>query len=774
MKIKMKIFCAALALAATMAIVPAASAQVVHIVAAGSSAQFQPYAIAAVNDLTPLTGDPYTQVHHWSVKTSNAASNGCGATCAGIVDNRTAGIPEEFGNLWVVWTCDQAPPAACTVDHLWAYISVDSTVGVRTFLAGDKLVLSANIGSTTAGNAISSALFLGGAGNNGAAATCASGDPTGTCDDTNLPANVIALLGGSGSGAVGYQITAGATDIRAEDAKLATNRSLGGPLDTVQSPCTAVPCRSFALNYGNGTASGGNVAKTQFLSGEDGGSPAAATPVQFGLPGYPDPITGVTVSNTIVTIPLGESPVVFLVNRSNPNGVGLNGTATSGGGHGDGSYWIRNVWDQHPCATQGTSPLPVCNSGAIPPSQVTVGHDAPGPRRPLGNLFTGHDCAIDNAAFDWPGDGGLRIIVPGNPSTVPGINLILREALSGTMNTTEFTEFRRFGTENGNGAPANGQPALTSQEENINPATESPAGELAAAPCSSVSTPSNVGGTRTRAIGTGEVVNGGSASGTGILGLADSLGYAFFSFGNVSKIASKSSGGVLTPQPNYGYLMVDGIDPLFDSYSNSGVGNPGQPAILGTPTSWGELPGCSEQSGSALPHCTTAAIWSGNSFPNIRNGSYQAWSELRLLCDSNNAHCLESSDTMGAQALVWNTQCDIHFNHLGGVPDFLPFNDPSSSSACTWNAPYGDAGFVREHYTYLASIPHVANAAYPTPTNLHESPVVVDYGLEACSTAIGPSTAGNPVTGPAPINECGGDAGGLLVPVGTTSTGVQQ
>jgi hypothetical protein len=715
---RMKLLCSTLALCA-MAIVPA-SAQVVHIVAAGSSAQFQGYAVAAVNDLTPLTTDPLTRVHHWSIKTSH--SGGCGGACAGIVDNRTAGIPEEFGNLWVVWT---VASDNVTVDHLWAYLSVDSVVGVRSFLGGAKLVLGANIGTTVPDNAISSALFNAGAPNNGAAQTCASGDPVATCDDTTLPANVIELLGGSGAGATGHAITAGATDIRPEDAKYATQRALAGPLDTL---CGA-NCRSWSLNYGNGTAAGGNVATKQIISGT-GTSTAAATPVQFGLPGFADPITKVTVSNTVITIPLGEAPIVFLANRTNSNGLGLLG-------HGNGSYWSRNLWDQHPWPPNG-----------VPPAPVT--------RRPLGNLFTGHDCGIDNAAFDWPGDGGNRLTPPANV----GIHLILREPLSGTMNTTEFSEFRRYGTTNGNGPTGNGQPALTSQEQGVDPSVSNPLKQLACV---------TFGGDRTRAIGTGESINGaGTLAGSvnGVLNTPDALAYAFFGFGNVSKIATKVVSGVLTKQPGFGYLMIDGFDPLFDDYGNAGLGNPGQPAVSTDGTTWGELPGCSEQPGSPLPHCTTTGIWGSNpSFPNVRNGNYPAWSELRLLCDSANAHCLSSSDPLGAQALVWNTQCDIHFNHVGGVPDFLPFNDPTSSGACTWNAPYGDAGVVREHYAFVKATNLTA------PTSTHQTTTQIDFHSEACSGGAAPGT---PVTGPTPDVECGGDAGGWIVPTGSTAVGILQ
>ena len=48
------LFAAAAVLAVSIAAVPAANAQVVHYIGAGSSAMFQGFEVAAVNDLPPL------------------------------------------------------------------------------------------------------------------------------------------------------------------------------------------------------------------------------------------------------------------------------------------------------------------------------------------------------------------------------------------------------------------------------------------------------------------------------------------------------------------------------------------------------------------------------------------------------------------------------------------------------------------------------------------------------------------------------------------------
>jgi hypothetical protein len=635
-----------------------------------------------------------------------------------------AGIPTEFGNIWIVWADN-----AGVITDIWAYVSVDSTVGVREFLAGAKLVLGANIGSTTPDNVASPGILQSGAGSNGAAGTCSSPfvvSATSTCDDTTLPASVITALGGSGAGAVGHAITAGMTDIRPEDAKYATNRALGTTADTSATGvgCTS-PCRSWSLGYGPGPV--GKPIKSGI-----GTSTAQATPVQFALPGFPDPITSVAVPTTIQVFPVGEAPIIFVVNRSNTT-TGLGQTLAS-----DGSYYARNVWDQHPYPPNGNPPAPTT-------------------RRPLGNMFTGHDCGTDNAAFAWPTDTGVRIPAGSKGGNALPIHLFLREPLSGTMNTTEFTEFRIYGTTNGNGPTGNGQPALTSQEQNVNPnAGDNPLKQTCV----------TVAGDRTRGIGTGEVVNGVGTTG-GVLNTPDSITYTFFSFSNVSKLATKDT-NPLTPQPQYGYLMIDGIDPLFDTYNNSGSPtNPGQPAAAGSPLTWGELPACGTAPASLLPNCQASAIWGTKpSFPHIRDGSYPAWSELRMMCDTASANCSVASDPAGAQALVQNLQHDIHTNTLGGVPDFVPFSD-APSGALSFNPPYGDAGFVREHYTFRAS---EFGALIPAPTSTHDSTAQVVFQNEACSGGAAPGT---PHTSP-PTAECGGDAGGLIVPAGSAATQTLQ
>src|SRR5262249_47363994 len=137
-----------------------------------------------------------------------------------------------------------------------------------------------------------------------------------------------------------------------------------------------------------------------------------------------------------------------------------------------------------------------------------------------------------------------------------------------------------------------------------------------------------------------------------------------------------------------------------------------------------------------------------------------------------------SGDPMGAIALVANLQCDISTSQLGGVPDFVAFasfaiqsgaaaNCPSGGAFAN-SAPYGDANFVRHHYGFPPE------NAFPTniPNSTHQSKTQVNFSTEACNNPVVSSYyLGGSETGPNPVSECGGDAGGFIVPVGTQNIG---
>ena len=199
------------------------------------------------------------------------------------------------------------------------------------------------------------------------------------------------------------------------------------------------------------------------------------------------------------------------------------------------------------------------------------------------------------------------------------IQVYLREPLSGTMNTTEYTVFR--------------YPAVSGKSQETGVAAANPLAKACTA-----------GGKRFRAIGTGEEVK--SVQNSGLNNGTDGIGYTFFSYGNVSSIANSAS---------YGYLTLNGVDGIFHKYGTKI--DPGQPAIAGALPSNATLP---TSCAGDFP-CAESKIWSGNlSFPNLRNGSYRAWSTLRIV---SNATALSNAKLLvtGAQTYVTTT-----------VPDFVP------------------------------------------------------------------------------------------------------
>ena len=217
------------------------------------------------------------------------------------------------------------------------------------------------------------------------------------------------------------------------------------------------------------------------------------------------------------------------------------------------------------------------------------------------------------------------------------IAVYLREPLSGTMNTAEANVFRR--------PDASGK----SQETGIG--ATNPVANLAC----------GAGGARWRAIGTGEEVL--SVQNSNANNGMDGIGYSGFTFGNIGGIANSA---------NYGYLQLDGIDPIFHKYGTTI--DPGQPAIAGAMPSAATICG-----GSGFP-CAEGSIWSGHlSYPNLRNGSYRAWTILRLVSDGV-ALAQVKLLVAGSQAVAANV-----------TPDYVPFVRVAAT----------DPGFplLRSHYT---------------------------------------------------------------------------
>jgi len=405
-----------LALAACVALAPGASAQSLKVLTAGSSAQFGPFAVAAY----ALAKSGGATAYHYTVK-----SGACpGATCyAYLNDSRKVGantIAPEPGNLWVVWS----------TNGIWAYLSVDSIVGVRSFSAVPRATLALDAQAALPLSATTNYTFW--------------------ADGTNDTALTTAVYDALAS----KPLTAANTDVRPEDALFATNRAL----NTLGYGAVADPRTGHS-----GQFLIGNPIKSFFGTG-------VAHPVSFAIAGGADPFSG-EAGPAEVTIPVGAAPIIFLAST-------VAGSTTAG-------------------ATNITT----ANAGL---------------------LFSGvSNCEASLVA------GATGVISP-----------VLREPISGTMNTTEFTVFEP-------GDPSNGH----SQETGVSATANNPLDKS----CGS--------GFRYRAIGTGDEVGD-------VTGHANTVGYAFFSY--------ESTGGGKTDK----YITLNGIDPINSSYTNGAL--PTCPVVSGS------------------------------------------------------------------------------------------------------------------------------------------------------------------------------------------------
>jgi hypothetical protein len=554
-----------LTLAATVAFAASLSAQTLKVLTAGSSAQFGPFAVAAYALATaPPTGSTTpTPAFHYTVK-SGTCTTGSTTCYASVADSRNSAIQNEPGNLWVVWSSN----------GIWAYLSVDSTVGVRAFSAVPRATL-----------ALATTLPL-------SSTTNYTYWADGT-NDTALTSTVYAALNG-------IAFTAANTDIRPEDALFATNRALN------------------SLGYGS-VADTRTGHSGQFLIGnpiESHFTPttSVAHPVSFAIAGGVDPFsTTGQVGPTQITLPIGAAPIVFVASTAGSSTVASATNITSAN------------------AASLFSGLGACAA----------------------SLVTGATGAIDP---------------------------VLREPLSGTMNTTEFTVFMP-------GDPSTG----SSQETGITTPTVGSTQNPLALPCGS--------GFRYRAIGTGDEVNN-------VIATPNTLGYAFFSY--------ESVGGGHTDR----YLQLNSVDPINATYST------------------GVLPTCAVSGGSYSCPATL-----GSTFPNLRNGSYTAWSIYRMITDS--------AGQANAQTLVAESNALVDL----AIPDFVPFIPFCGATAGT-----SEPGLTRyrEHFV-PSTITTVPDSISITPNDGSRGTAVNCGAFSLPYHALGGGT------------EAGGDVGGTIITTGTTT-----
>jgi hypothetical protein len=203
-----------------------------------------------------------------------------------VIDQRVPTLPQyfpfsiDYGALWVTWTPGSTGTcgAPSADSNVWAYISVDSVLGVRCFFAQPQCTL--NVANTVVAGAAGANALRG-------------------IVDTPLPASVLSAFNGQ-------TISMAATDILPVDAKFATYSTLA-------------QCGSL----GKGT---------QFIGLGYGPGPFAPEPIysyfsqyylninDFNVYGN-DGATGLPIPSYTIT-PVGAIPLVVAVNTSNANGLG--------------------------------------------------------------------------------------------------------------------------------------------------------------------------------------------------------------------------------------------------------------------------------------------------------------------------------------------------------------------------------------------------------------------------------------------------------------------
>ena len=280
--------------------------------------------------------------------------------------------------------------------------------------------------------------------------------------------------------------------------------------------------------------------------------------------------------------------------------------------------------------------------------------------------------------------------------TAGGINVFLRESLSGTYNTAEATVFRHPDVYTGTGS---GATLGVSQETGVG-ANNPLAGQ------SGTCTSSDGNGARYRAIGTSEEVKSVLNSASKFANGQDGIGYTFFSYGNVSSIANNTT---------YGYITLNNVDPIFASYgpqSSTGAGyDPGQPATAGT------LPAAANLPGGAFP-TPENQIWAGGlSFPNLRNGTYPSWSLLRLVSNG--------TPLANAKTLIKSSQAFV----VAAVPDYVPATKTTAGGVT-------DPGLllVRSHYQQYDGAGTLLGAA-PVNSGTAEAGGDVGGAILTCPTS---------------------------------------
>lgn len=604
--------------------------QNVQYIAVGSSAQFNSFAFAAVNLLT-------------------AAGNGVnfwGSTSVPLTD-QNANV-SDTSSAWVAWDNQ----SDCAV---YAYFSVDSTVGIKDFFSWHKVTANGVTNAITAAVYVNSSTSWAGcsgiinAGQPACSGQGTSGVPTtlstffttqpepkckisSTCLSTTtgvLPLPYCGQKSTSQTTAKYCFFNSGHADIRPEDTLYANTRALSSYNSTGGLA---------GLGY-NATACGSNGGTTATIGCpfiDSFGQKKVFNVVKFALTGV-DPIGSATLP-TYTTLNVGAAPVVVIVSDKDSSGLGQ-------GAPND--YAITNV-----------------NRAVL--------------------------AGIENGTFGCTGDLHYDNNGPGVP-----LQIIHREALSGTYNTFEFTGVRQMEASASLAVSDNKQTSLTwftsddSGQEQVasnqggpgfnwhavgsgNPSCEAGNSTIGdTAPTAACGDPLYAPGAsgacgaslNLRAIGTGEMVKAVSQTYLTNQTSNDAFGYSFWGYGNLAPMASgcaTNSGAVTCSSYLAHYLTVDGIDPLFTTPGGANDPTP-------NPNGAYHAPQCYLKSGA--PSCFELP------FTNIYNGSYPLWTILRLVTfNTVTTGTAQQSTPAGVLAMLAQAEAyAANETTVNNLDDFVPY-----------------------------------------------------------------------------------------------------
>jgi ABC-type phosphate transport system substrate-binding protein len=458
-------------------------------VAAGSSAMWNSFYLAAGLDNADGQGDKAVcGEHHWTRKYSAGAH---GVT----LDDPRPGINNEPGNIWIVWDDAFASSSpGSPAGHVCIYVSVDSVVGNRAFFAKDTIAW-VSPATDTDGVAI----------------------PGLGCDTTltncELPTAVYNYV-------AGQEIDVGMTDIRPEDAKFATIRaltSLGDKLyrdgyvglgyaanNPATAPYTSWICQGTEPIYSSYAST------TQ---------PAYAVDYPM-APGDTDPCgnSGITTRSWVVAT-IGAAPVIVMANQTQ-TGAGHLGDTTLGtpiAGVAQPVHDVSLATLMMVLTGQYTHSRQLSRNATQSLTGTVTGVSNDGPfhvwlREPLSGTYNTTEFCVPQAREFYYSFNAFPPMAPGTDSYGMESNI--------NPNSNNWT-----------------QATYTYPCNNLGSVTNTPPWAYNGDPLYEYH--SN-GTTRCRAIGTGEMV-------TAVNATNDGIGYAFWSFGsfyNKSNLTYLTVGGV--------------------------------------------------------------------------------------------------------------------------------------------------------------------------------------------------------------------------------------